>query len=80
MSADEIDELVENEIRLANIEALAAAVLALGRHNIATDVQELLVCGDGRGTVGPGALQAACEAYIASLRTHRHKLVKDERK
>lgn len=40
----------------------AAFLVALAEHGIPPDVQELLVNGDGRGTVAPGALAKALSA------------------
>lgn len=48
-------------------EALIAALLTLSRLNVPTDVQALLVYGDGRGCVAPGALAAALSAAIRAL-------------
>lgn len=47
-------------------EAKVAALVALADHGISPDVQELLVAGDGRGNVAPGAFDKAVRA-IASV-------------
>ncbi len=48
------------------IEIEAALLAGLTRHGIPHDVQALLVLGDGRGTVAPGALRAALAALEAA--------------
>jgi hypothetical protein len=42
-----------------------AAIVALARHNIPTDVQELLVSGDPMRGIAPGAMSAAIKAALA---------------
>lgn len=55
-----------------DVEAATAALLALAEHGIPPDVQELLVHGDGRGTVAPGALsKALCAALIVYRKNRR---------
>ncbi len=44
------------------LDAMTRAVLALTRHGIRPDIQELLVYGDPLSNVRPGALQAAIAA------------------
>jgi len=50
-------------------DAEVAALMALVRHGVSTDVQELLTGGDGRGNVLPGALKAAVRAALTTHRT-----------
>lgn len=57
----------------------AAFLAALAEHGIPPDVQELLVNGDGRGTVAPGALEKALSALqprpaSSDLREHPAKV------
>lgn len=47
---------------------IAAALVVLARHNIPTDIQELLVRGDPARGIKPGALAAAIEALRESER------------
>ncbi len=51
------------------VEGRMAALTALAEHGIPTDVQELLLRGDGRGTIGPGALRKALAAAHAAMIT-----------
>lgn len=44
-----------------------AALVTLAEHGIPTDVQELLVGGDGRGTIAPHALRKALAASVAAM-------------
>lgn len=48
-------------------EARTAAVVALARAGIQTDIQELLIAGDPMRGIPPGALDAALLAYATSL-------------
>jgi len=48
--------------------AKTAALVALAEHGITTDVQELLLRGDERGTVAPGALDKMLRAAIIAMR------------
>lgn len=48
-------------------EARTAAVVALARAGVQTDIQELLIAGDPMRGIPPGALDAALLAYAASL-------------
>jgi hypothetical protein len=57
MTAPTTNEVLERDLRLQ-----AVALLALVTHGIRTDIQGLLIGGDERGTVGPGALLAAVRA------------------
>jgi len=45
-----------------------AALVALAEHGVAPDVQELLVSGDGRGAVAPGALDKMIRAACLAMR------------
>jgi hypothetical protein len=47
--------------------ATTAALMALVRHGVPTDVQGLLTTGDERGAVPPRALHAAVEAALSAL-------------
>ena len=47
----------------------AAALVALAKANIPTDVQELLISGDPTRGIPPGALQSAMQNVFASLTT-----------
>lgn len=46
------------------MEPLVAALMSLAQSNVPPDVQALLVEGDGRGSVAPGALARAIEAAM----------------
>lgn len=48
--------------------AKTAALVALAEHGMTTDVQELLLRGDGRGTIAPGALDKMIRAAIMAMR------------
>ena len=54
-------------LREAYARAEAAFLVALAEAGIPTDVQGLLVGGDERGTVAPGALRKALENALPSL-------------
>lgn len=48
--------------------ARVSAAVALAEHGIPTDVQEMLLRGDGRGTVLPGALDKVVAAVLRTMR------------
>lgn len=48
--------------------ARVSAAVALAVHGIPTDVQEMLLRGDGRGTVLPGALDKVVSAILRTMR------------
>ena len=52
---------------MLNEKARTAAILALARHGIEPDVQELLVAGNPMRGIPPGAFDAAITAYLASV-------------
>lgn len=53
-----------------SLQAETAFLVALAEHGISPDVQELLVHGDGRGSVAPGALRKALAALEATPSLH----------
>lgn len=50
-----------------DLRAATAALIALSKHNIPTDVQELLVRGDPMRGIPPGALSASWAAALREL-------------
>lgn len=58
--------LPKKEDKSAGLNRLTAALVALARHNIPTDVQELLVQGDPMRSIAPGALERALLAALQS--------------
>ena len=50
--------------------AVAAALIELARLNIPTDVQELLLAGDAKRRIKPGALDAAIMGGLRAVLEH----------
>lgn len=48
--------------QMTDLDSLTAAVIALARHGIRPEIQELLIYGDPLSGVRPGALAAALSA------------------
>lgn len=58
--------------------AKTAALVALASHGIPPDVQELLVGGDGRGSVPPGALDKMIRAALYAMREPSSSMLPNE--
>ncbi len=61
------------------VEAMkVAALTSLAYHGPLSDVQELLVRGDGRGVTGPGAIDKMMNAALRAIEDAGWKVVKKE--
>lgn len=59
----------------ALVEAKVAALMALAEHGPTTDIQEVLVAGDGRGTIAPGAIEKMLAAALQAIEAAGYRVV-----
>lgn len=59
----------------ALVEAKVAALMALAEHGPTTDIQEVLVAGDGRGTIAPGAIDKMLAAALQAIEAAGYRVV-----
>ncbi len=59
----------------ALVEAKVAALMALAEHGPTTDIQEVLVAGDGRGAIAPGAIDKMLAAALQAIEAAGYRVV-----